>query len=405
MEKFLIRSASSSNLSNKRDREEGFDDWQLAKRTATLKEISARPSVPTTNRFRSLNVDNISQLPEPQRAAMQPRSNPKRVPPIIIQMNDNWTHGSIKSAIDKLAKNFHLQYRGKNRVSIQCYSPEAHQKIKEGLQLEKVAFHTFTRKDEKMSKVVIKGLPAYFEETLVEELSLIGFKETTVTKLSSPLKPVQTCPPFLVQLPAGTDITKFRQIRYIGNCAVQICRFKANSSLGTQCFRCQNFGHASRNCYLPPRCVKCPEPHASKDCPKKDRDSPARCCNCNEDHAASYSKCPERQKYLKRLKEKSRIQDEPQKPQRGQPLDNMTIPMPAAAVSSWANLAKGARPSEQPIRSSERTPPEPHADQDSTTKQMLEILGVIKTIRGQFSECNTMFDKVILILTHLGHYI
>lgn len=403
METFLFRSASSSSLSNKREREDN-EDWRLAKRTATHKLVSERSVLTTSNRFSGLNVDQINQLPEPQRAAMMPRKNPKRVPPIIVQMHDDWTHGLITSVIEKYNKNFHLQYKGRNRVSIQCYSSESHQNIKEGLKLEKVDFHTFTRKDERMPKVVIKGLPAYFEDTLAEELSQIGFKESTVTKLSSPLKRAATCPPFLVQLPAGTDIAKFRQIKFIGNCAVEICRYKSNTSLGTQCFRCQNFGHASRNCFLPARCVKCTESHASKDCPKKDRETPARCCNCNEDHAASYSKCSERQNYLKRIKEKSRTHEEAQKP-RAQQQASQKIPLNLSMKSSWANLVSGSRPTEQPPRFPEQPPPAQQQDQDNTTKEMLKILGVIKTIRGQFIACNTMFDKVVLILTYLGQYI
>ena len=35
-----------------------------------------------------------------------------------------------------------------------------------------------------------------------------------------------------------------------------------------QCFNCQFFGHSSNYCGKPPRCVKCDQPHATKDCTK-----------------------------------------------------------------------------------------------------------------------------------------
>lgn len=404
MDKYLIRSASTSSLnSNKRDRED-HEGWQAAKRPATQRKLTSNaPSVPTSNRFSSLNVDYTSQLSEPLRTAILARKNPKRIPPIIIQMQDNWTHVTIKTLIEKFDKNFHLQYRGSNRVSIQCYCSVSHQSIKEGLQGEKVSFHTFTRKDERVSKVVIKGLPAYFEDTLAEELKEIGFEALIVTKLCSPSKEPPPCPPFLVQLPAGSDISKFRQIKYIGNCAVEICRYKANTSIGTQCYRCQNFGHASRNCNLPTRCVKCAGDHASKDCPKKDRETPARCCNCLEDHAASYSKCPERQKYVTRLKEKTANRKaEPPTSQKTKTIPDR--PAPVTIRRNWPTVAP-LRLNDQPALFSEKAASKKPLLEDKTTIEMLEILAIIKTIRGQFIECKTMLDKVVMILTHLGQYI
>lgn len=277
--------------------------------------------------------------------------------------------------------------------------------MKEGLLTEDIRFHTFTRKDEKKYKVVIRGLPAYFEDTLADELGKIGFKNVAVTKLNSSARQASPCPPFLVQLPAGSEISKFRQIKYIGNIVVDIRRFKPGPSTGTQCYRCQNFGHASRNCNLPARCVKCTGEHATSECSKKDRSAPARCCNCLEDHPANYSKCVERQKYLNRLKEKSEVRNT----EVSQPLVSTTGPInrpkpaqperrsnPATHHKSWANVVAE--------REEETKPFGKHLDHDDTTKEMLQILTVIKTIKGQFVQCKTMLDKVTLILSHLGQY-
>lgn len=392
MDNYVYRSRTSSN-SSKRPRDESPDDWQQPKRPATPKGTYGRPGVPTSNSYSRLPVDQVTQLPEPLRNAVTRRKNPGRVPPIVIAIQDDWTHAKIKDTIEKYDKKFHLQYKGRNRVAVQCYSPEAHQTVKEGLQAEKIPYHTFTRKDEKMYKVVIRGLPEYFEDTLAEELSIIGFKEAKITKLVSPMRQASPCPPFLVQLPAGTDISKFRQIKYIGNCVVEIRRFKSNSTAGTQCFRCQHFGHTSRNCNLPPRCVKCTELHPTKDCPKKDRVVPARCCNCQEEHPANFFKCTERQKYLNRLKGNQAVDPKP----------SINVPTPrrpalTAPLKSWANATKNAHPQENPSGSTNLT-------HDSTTKEMLDILITVRNLKSQFVECKSMLDKVVLILTHLDQYI
>ncbi|KAG7299629.1 hypothetical protein JYU34_016616 [Plutella xylostella] len=130
MDKFLSRSSSSSSLNNKRNRDEDTSDgWQLPKRTATVSSsetASEKPRFTTPNRFSNLSVDPTQGLSEPLKHAVSVRKNPTRVPPIIIQIKDKWTHGTIKGMIEKIDKNFHLQYRNNNRVAVQCYSAATH---------------------------------------------------------------------------------------------------------------------------------------------------------------------------------------------------------------------------------------------------------------------------------------
>jgi len=94
------------------------------------------------------------------------------------------------------SKHFHLQYRGNNRVAVICYTCESHQAIKEGLRTKDVPFHTFARKDEKLYKAVIFGLPDYVEQLLPKELSLLGFDNVNVRKMKVPADKPYYCPPF-----------------------------------------------------------------------------------------------------------------------------------------------------------------------------------------------------------------
>ena len=64
---------------------------------------------------------------------------------------------------------------------------------------------------------------------------------------------------------------------------------KERRSAVLQCYNCQGFGHHSRRCRLPPRCVHCAGEHSSREC--KERDS-AKCASCGEDHKAWDRKCP-----------------------------------------------------------------------------------------------------------------
>lgn len=275
MDKFLTKSASNPNLSKRPRDEPSNQQWIFPKRPAIEKTARSRPQISTSNRFSNLTSEQDPNLmSEPFRQAVTPRKRPGNIPPIIIELPPTWTHGKIHDLVTKYNKNFHLHYKGNNKVAVQCYTSVAHEVVKTGLLQEKIAFHTFTRKDEKIFMVVIKGLPESCGETLVDELAELGFKGASITTLKRAADRAVPCPPILVKLPAGTEISKFRLIKYLSNCVVDIQRYKPNFTAVTQCYRCQAFGHGSRNCNLPPRCVKCTESHETKDCPKKDKKRP-----------------------------------------------------------------------------------------------------------------------------------
>lgn len=400
MDKFLTRTASSPNLS-KRPRDDYTEPWQIPKRPAIQKGTTNSPKLPTSNRFSGLPSEKEDLMSEPLRKAIAPRKKAGQIPPIVISIQENWTHQTIQDLIAKFDKNFHLQYKGNNKVAVHCYNAECHRLVKEGLLQAKVAFHTFSRKDEKSYKVVIKGLPTYMEETLPQELAEIGFEGTNVRKLQSASKNASSCPPFLAELPAGSDIGKFRQIKYLGNCAVEIKRFKNNTSHGTQCYRCQGFGHVSRNCNLPARCVKCCEPHSSRECTKKEKVDPVHCCNCLNEHAASYRQCPERQKYLELLKKRRNVTS-------SKPLIISKKPPATDDPKAWPSLRKVV-PNTDDLRDPAPVPSQPEQSQtyatDNSTMEMLEILTVIKGIKKEFTNCSSMLDKVFLVLKHLGQYV
>lgn len=325
----------------------------------------------------------------------------------------------------KYNKDFHLQLRGRKLVRVQSYSAKNHQILKEGLLKEKIPFHTFTRKDELRPKAVIKGLPKFLQGNIEAELESLGFIGVKSSELKT-LKPTD-CPPVLVQLPSTADMGRFKQIRYLFSCVIKIERYKPTKKLGTQCFRCQSFGHASRNCNRPARCVKCALAHPSWECPKEDREEPARCCNCQQEHPANYSQCSERLKYLERIESK---RDSLRKTLPLKATDDMPV-----GQSSWAQVVRSTKNKPQlpirqhnaraiqetsewknkskqpanPITYSKLIPTADTGDRktshDSLTGEMLEILTTIQSIKIEFSRCKTFMDKVILILSHLGQYV
>lgn len=402
MDKYLVRTSSTESLSNKRPAEDNI--WRKPKRTANPSQGVGQVTFSTSNRFKDLAGDSDCDQSEAAHPVSRHRANAGRIPPIVVEVREDWSHQTITNLILKFTKNFHLQYRRKGKVAIHCYTNDSHRLVTEGLRSENVFFHTFSRKEDRTYKVVIRGIPLETVSLVQEELTLLGFQNATVNKLkSSTLEDKMACPPLLVQLPAGSDIVKFKQTKYLCNCVIKIERFKPNTSLGTQCYRCQYFGHASKNCNLPERCVKCIGTHATKDCPKKERISPAQCCNCKEHHPANFRQCPVRVNYLQRLHQKKQEQG--------------TRVKPAVASESGRSSVPRAQSVGQPRKQPRvfTTTPETQTDEtssaeasskfDADTTEMLAIFNVIRRIKHEFSSCTNMMDKVILVLTYLGQYV
>jgi hypothetical protein len=409
MDKFVTRSSSDTNLSRATNKRSGEDitQWRVPKRFATPKP-QLKTAATSTNRFSNLPVDKDGDSVDSQayKTATRKKSN-SRIPPILIEIMKDWTHQKIKDTIDQYHTHYHLEYKGNNRVKIQCYSAEGHEAVKSGLLQDNVIFHTFTRKDEKLPKVVIKGLPDSLIDSLTTELESIGFPGATATKIQLS-KQVQ-CSPVIVQLPPGTDVAKFKKIKYLLNCVITIERFKTRVNNCTQCYRCQSFGHAARNCNRPPRCVKCSLDHPTSECPKKGFTEEVRCCNCNEDHPASYHNCMARINYLERIKIKrdpSRIDAVRSIRPNSRSIQKVTKNLSFAQAVAHHQQSE-ASTVKVPVTQASNFGNDGHLDslRDSSTHEMLEILTTIKYLKQDFMQCETFMDKVILILSKLDNYV
>lgn len=417
MDKFLIRSASNPTLS-KRQADDPAPATRTAKRLAFTRAVDrGRPqSIFHENSFEPLQTDVDTDTDS---ISIEKTATPRkhgRIPPIVLTIDKEWTHERVKNAISKYTKSFQLQYRGKGKIAVICFSANAHQDLKEGLLKDNVQYLTYSRKDEKTPKLVIRGLPNSLFEQLSAELTEMGYKDSSITIMRTKY-PVD-CPPILVKLAPGADVKKFRQIKIMLNCVVTITRYRPNRSLGTQCFRCQEFGHSSRNCNMPPRCIKCINKHPQGECPKKNRNEPAKCVNCSENHPANYKDCSARLAYLQRIRD---IQDQQKRPRKN---------LPVALEKSWADIIKGPTPRNRlPIQGDgkpnsafksqitileqrtaakiqpiyEAAPDAPETNHYDVVKDILDVLTAVRELKSKFGDCKSMLDKVMLVLTHLGH--
>jgi hypothetical protein len=60
------------------------------------------------------------------------------------------------------------------------------------------------------------------------------------------------------------------------------------------------YGHGSKNCNIPTKCLYCAENHESKNCPNKLVADKISCANCKQHHHANDLNCPNRLAYISR---------------------------------------------------------------------------------------------------------
>lgn len=252
------------------------------------------------------NLINNNQFRKVQQTAKKKIAK-QRVPPIVITKAFKNPKEAITN-IEKMIKgkvSFKILREG---YSVTMETLDDHGSIKEFLAQQKIPFYTYTTLDQKPIRLVLKGVHhTYTPEDIIVDLSTKNIKAISVQPMFSKGKVPMDM--FIVNFEHGTKIAELmKSVKYVCHQTVSWQQF-IKKDLGTQCRKCQRFGHAASNCGLEYRCVKCPHRHAPGDCPLED-DQPATCVNCKSNHPASYKKCPAYTKYtesLKKFKEKTGI--------------------------------------------------------------------------------------------------
>lgn len=160
--------------------------------------------------------------------------------------------------------------------------------------------HTFTRKDQRCYRVVIKNLHHSTPHSAIQdEIEKTGNKisgEIINARFGPDKMPTST---FFVNIAPGPNNKAVKEIKVIHHQAVTIEDPKKRKTI-PQCQRCQQYGHSKNYCMRPYRCVKCGEGHRTADCPKTDRNTPAKCALCEGDHPANYKGCDVYREILQR---------------------------------------------------------------------------------------------------------
>ena len=262
---------------------------------SVLGDINIEP-VPLVN---NCNLDNNSS-----RVNLKAQTNVKTrntfCPPIFLE-NIN-----IRSLIEQLnTKNveFKIKNQSRNRSKLYFKNYSAHSEMMQLLREREIPSYTYTPKEYKRQGVLCRGL---FYKTDVDEIKsyierMVPNTVDTVSKFTTDYSRKHSFDTglFLVTLKPGRKINELTSLKCILNQIVSWEKPKSHSKV-PQCWRCQQWGHFSKNCTRPFSCMKCEEKHLPGQCTLVRADDILPfCVNCKEKgHTSNYRGCPAYKKYI-----------------------------------------------------------------------------------------------------------
>lgn len=206
-------------------------------------------------------------------------------------------------------------------IKVVLSTKQDYETAKKHLDRSKVEFFTFDMPSEKPFKAVIHGLPVMDVEDIKSEL-VFRYK----------LKPLAVYPMtrhnrdtefrdclYLVHFPKGSvTLGALNAATMIQDLIVYWKGYRGANKDVTQCMRCLNYGHGTRNCRLKSRCNICAQGHPTDSCPVEGAVA-YKCVNCGGAHRSSDRNCPKRDEY-KQIRKQASTTNQPGRKRDREPL-------------------------------------------------------------------------------------
>ncbi|XP_065089642.1 uncharacterized protein LOC135710867, partial [Ochlerotatus camptorhynchus] len=217
-----------------------------------------------------------------------------------------WTHlGKLGSVV------FSLQIGRRGECRVLAETLDGFKCLLKYLTEKKHKFFTYDTKTERVFKVVMKGLPSgeSLDQIKDELAKLLGVVPLQVIKMKMKSRPGDSRNGisndfYLVHFKSSelNNLKALEKASLMLHVRVKWEHFRktgGNFQNLTQCRKCQGWGHGTKNCYMPAKCMNCGDSsHAKDDCPVKEDPKKFKCSNCGENHKSNFWECKTRKAIL-----------------------------------------------------------------------------------------------------------
>lgn len=297
-------------------------------------------------------------------------------------------------------------------IKIQTPHPDAFRSLTKLLTLHKIPYHTYALPEERKVRAVLRGIPHELpNEAIQDDLVAQGFPVEAVYKMHS--RTGKQFPLALVILTATAQSSRDIFRRDLTVCGLSKVKVEPPHRRGSpgQCHRCQLYGHAAANCSAQPRCVKCLDPHLTKECSRTpNTPTPPACVLCGQiGHPANYKGCPRAPKpkaKAKGSKKNSPLQatDSSQRPTPPVMNNNNFPSLPRAAplvaatpLTVWNSARAVSKPEPRPSGTS--VFPDDNFRLVAETISKVDLQEV-DTLAEKLKKARTPYDRFVAIAEH-----
>ncbi|GFV15990.1 uncharacterized protein TNCV_4240331 [Trichonephila clavipes] len=209
--------------------------------------------------------------------------------PIFMKIFD-----SYNLVLQDLHRNFPTatNTHAKGYIKIEAQNEKDHDEITKYLKDKNLEFYTIEPPINRPLKLVIKGLPVDIDpDDIKKDLISKGIKIVKSPHLKRFVSKIPL-PIYMIEIERDENVNDIFQVRSCLYMQIKIDPFKKGNRI-TQCYNCNFFHHATSNCNMKTRCLKCGENHRTGMCVIKDKIEDPLCINCKaKGHMASSIKCP-----------------------------------------------------------------------------------------------------------------
>lgn len=212
----------------------------------------------------------------------------ERPPPIYIKNVSNIN--SLLRQIQTVDPGEYTHSSIQNKLKLTFKTIQGYRNVIKYLESTTAEFYTYKIKSEKTFRVVIRGLHATCDASLMmEELRQLGYDPVQMLPVRHPVTK-QILPMFFVDLKPSAKNPEIYDLKRLYHAVIKVEPPKPRRTV-IQCSRCQEFNHTKNFCRQRPKCVKCDGSHSTDKCPKSP-ETPPVCVNCKGPHTANYKGCP-----------------------------------------------------------------------------------------------------------------
>ncbi|GFX07220.1 uncharacterized protein TNCV_2971971 [Trichonephila clavipes] len=284
--KFTAKATNNnSNNSNNSKNKNEVTDFVFPKKTSKIVPVKELEQLKTTNGFLAFNTATVDA---------EDVSPPKpKIKPIFMRITNSYSlilqdlHRAYPTAT-----NTHMR----GYIKIEAQSSDDHRNITNYLKAKELEHYVIDPSSTRPLKLVIKGLPDNIDpEDIKTDLVSKGIKITKIAQLKKFVTKTPL-PLYMIEIERDENVNDIYQVRsclYMQIKQIKLGPFRKKNRI-TQCYNCNYFHHASQNCSMKTRCLKCGGNHKTGACEIKEKIENPLCINCNtRGHIASSTTCPQ----------------------------------------------------------------------------------------------------------------